>query len=507
MIISLCLALSLMRVDVHWNRPQSQFLTTKATVGGPAQYIDFEGAVRAGKSTPAVAKLARYAIQYPGIHMAAARWTQDGLDAQIKPLWRTEAAKRGLALQWHSDEEYDEVLATGARVYLRALRSSEESMRYGKLAGLTLAILWIDQPEEIGNSDEDVVLAYLPARLSQVGYPHEAWFTPNPVGSDHWLGSWFPEDDPRPNYHLIQTSIYDNRHVLGDAYIADMEDRHPEGTAFRMRFVDGRRGLGLAGNPVYAGYFQKFLRQEDRRIDWHVRATRVDPRFPVYEGWDFGYSHPAVLWTQSIEGQWRVLAEYLGKNQGLADFADAAVELRGRLFPNVLRFESVGDPAGFAKGAGLQGTVADLLASRGIYLADYETVKGYNVPDVEFNAIQRTMQILRSSVHGQPALIIDKTLCPNFALGMEAGYVWSGRQLAGSRGSVKVPEKQKETEYHHLQDCWLYTLQRFGSASMTVQQAQAIQARQAKRELAAAQKDTDAFRWNVNGGRLRGGYR
>ena len=73
------------RVDVHWNAPQSRFLTTCATVGGPAEYIDLEGAVRAGKSTPCAAKLARYAVRYPGIHMAAARWTQDSLDAQIKP--------------------------------------------------------------------------------------------------------------------------------------------------------------------------------------------------------------------------------------------------------------------------------------------------------------------------------------------------------------------------------------------------------------------------------------
>jgi hypothetical protein len=396
MTISLCLLLvSLMpRADFHWNRPQSQFITTCAAPGGPTQYIDFEGAVRAGKSTPCVAKLARYAQQYPGIHMAACRWTQDALDAQIKPLWRMMAAQRGLQLQWHSDEGYDEVVGTGARLYLRGLHASEDSQRYSKLAGLTLALIWIDQPEEISNTDEDVVLAYIPARLSQVGYPHEVWFTPNPVGNDHWVAQWFPLEGVRPNYHFIHTSIYDNRHILGDEYIRDMEDKHPEGSAFRMRFVDGNRGLGFAGKPVYAGYFSRVLRRGDVKLPWHVQpSVPYDRRFPIFEGWDFGYSHPAVLWSQFVNGQWRILAELQGTNESADAFGDRAVQLRGELFPQAFRFESVCDPAGFAKGAGLQGTVADLFAKKGVFFAAYDEVKGYNAPQVESNAIQTTMRI------------------------------------------------------------------------------------------------------------------
>ena len=504
--LSLLLASLLMRADFHWNRPQSQFLTTCAVAGGATTYIDFEGAVRAGKSTPCVAKLARYAVQYPGIHMGAARWTQDALDAQVKPLWRSMAQSRGLTLQWHADEGYDEVVATGARVYLRGLHASEDTQRYSKLAGLTLAVLWIDQPEEISNDDEDVVLAYVPARLSQVGYPHEVWFTPNPVGNDHWIAQWFPLDEARPDYTYIHTSIYDNRHVLGDDYIASMEAKHPEGTAFRLRFVDGQRGLGMAGKPVYAGYFQRAMRVDGVSLPWHVRRTEYDRRFPIYEGWDFGYSHPAVLWTQSVNGQWRVLAEYLGTNQGVDDFADAAVDLRARLFPQAFRFDSVCDPAGFARGAGLHGTVADLFRQKGVAFADYETVKGYNHPATEFGAIQSTMKLLRQTTGTQPALIIDPS-CRNFALGMEAGYIWSDRQYASQLGSVKSPEKRRETEYNHLQDCWLYTLLRFGAASMTVTQATRQLAKAQGAALRAQQRDDrDLDVWSHRGSGTRGGY-
>lgn len=503
-LLSLLLVSLMTRADFHWNRPQSQFLTTCARPNGPTEYIDLEGAVRAGKSTPCVAKLARYAVQYPGIHMAAARWTQDALDAQVKPLWRQMAASRGLTLQWHGDEGFDEVLETGARVYLRGLHASEDTQRYSKLAGLTLAVLWIDQPEEISNDDEDVILAYVPARLSQVGFPHEVWFTPNPVGNDHWVAQWFPLEDVRPNYHYVHTSIYDNRHVLGDDYIASMEEKHPAGSAFRLRFVDGQRGLGISGKPVYAGYFVKTMRVDGATLPWHVRRVAYDRRFPIYEGWDFGYSHPAVLWTQYVNGQWRILAELLGSDQGVDDFADEAVRQRGILFPQAYRFESVCDPAGFARGAGLQGTVVDLFRSKGVFFADYETVKGYNHPTTEFGAIQSTMKLLRQTVGTQPGVVIDSS-CANFALGMEAGYIWSPRQYAGTLGSVKSPDKRRDTEYNHLQDCWLYTLLRFGGAAMTFEQANRQQAKHEAAAIRRAQKDVDPRDMRRRSS-VRGGY-
>ena len=494
------------RIDFYWNKPQSEFLTTCAVPGGPALYLDFEGAVRAGKSTPSAVKLARYAVKYPGIHMAAARWTQDALDAQVKPLWRKVALERGLELKWHAEEQYDEVVGTGSRIYLRALKSGEDTQRYSKFAGLTLAVVWIDQPEEIGNEDEDVVLAYIPARLSQVGYPHEVWFTPNPVGNDHWIGQWFPLDNLPPHYRYIHTSIYDNRHVLGDSYIADMEERHPVGTALRKRFIDGERGLGMAGKPVYAGYFTRAMRFNGQSVPWHVRKVDYDRRFPIFEGWDFGYSHPAVLWSQCVNGQWRILAEYLGTNQGVDEFADAAVDLRGRLFPLAFRYDSVCDPAGFAKGAGLQRTVVELFQGKGIAFADYETVKGYNHPATEYGAIQQTMKLLRNTQGQTPSLVIDEA-CQNFTLGMEAGYIWSDRQYAGTMGSVKSPDKKRDTEYNHLQDCWLYTLLRFGGASMTQEQANQAVAKFERQKLKQAQKDWDPTdRRRAPIGARRGGY-
>lgn len=501
----LLLVSSLMaRVDYHWNTPQSQFLLIQAVPNGPTEYIDLEGAVRAGKSTAPAHKLARYAIKYPGIHMAATRWTQDGLDAQVKPLWRDTANALGLKLVWHAGEEYDEVQPYGSRVYLRALKSSEDTNRFAKLAGLTLAILWIDQPEE---ADGKVVSAYIPARLSQPGFPHEAWFTPNPVGEDHWLGEWFPVDDETPlapHHHYIHTSIYDNRRILGEPYIADMEAKYPPGSALRRRFVDGLRGLGVVGDPVYQGYFSR---------DWHVAKETIPfySNWPLYEAWDFGWGHPAVLWTQYIKGQWRVLAEAMGSG-ALPDFADWAIEQRGARFPNAVRIESVCDPAGFAHDSqGHRDTAAEMLELKGILLAPHEIVKNYNHPAVEYNAIQRTTGLMRgTSSPGKPQYLIDPS-CRTFIAGCEAGYIWSDKGYTGSLGSVKKVDKQRDTVYNHLQDCWLYTLLRWGSGAMTQEQVDKMQTKLAAQEERRRQHDVDITERRASlarrhAGLGRGGY-
>ena len=51
----------------HWNRPQSEFMRAKE------RYVDFEGAIRSGKTTPLIWKMLNYAVEYPGIKEKVAR--------------------------------------------------------------------------------------------------------------------------------------------------------------------------------------------------------------------------------------------------------------------------------------------------------------------------------------------------------------------------------------------------------------------------------------------------
>jgi hypothetical protein len=506
MTFTLCCALALMavsnppRIDFYWNTPQSQFLLTRAQVGGPIEYIDLEGAIRAGKSTPAVSKLAEYAVTYPGIHMGAARWSQDALDAQVKPLWRDMAGKQGLTLQWHADEEYDEVQPFGSRVYLRALKASEETNRYGKLAGLTLSVLWVDQPEEVPH---DVYKAYIPGRLSQPGFPHEAWLTPNPPGEGHWLAIEFPEDNSLAHHTYIRTTVYDNRHNLGDAYIADLERAYPVGTVLRRRFIDGKRGLSVQGKPVYGGYFDR---------ERHAQIVDMNGQLPLYEAWDYGFHRPCVVWSQFTPwGGFHVLGGVMGEDIYLEDFAPLALQQRTEWFPDPMTIEACADPAGSHRNSqGVNRSGLDTLFECLGYKP--RVVLNSNAPEMRDYAIQTAAGYMRRralrggeafQVHPTRWRVIsqrDAKSTPFAVDGLEAGYVWDNRVVRTSRGkSIQVPLKDKY--YEHAMNNLEYLVLNFGPAMPARQDERTLE----KQLLKMAQKDDEDV--ERSGGRFAGRFR
>jgi hypothetical protein len=52
----------------------------------------------------------------------------------ILPSWRAICEAAGAVLTWHADEEFDE-LANGSRVYVRGLKSQDQTLRYSKFRG------------------------------------------------------------------------------------------------------------------------------------------------------------------------------------------------------------------------------------------------------------------------------------------------------------------------------------------------------------------------------------
>ena len=479
-----------------WNDVQSAFLRAEADRW---PFVDLEGAVRAGKTTPLVAKVLAYCLTFPGIHCALCRWTQDALDAQLKPRWRDWCRAHGVQLRWHSDEEFDEVVQSGARVYLRALKSQEETARYGKLAGLTLAVLGIDQPEEV---PEDVYRAYIPARLSQVGFPHQVLLTPNPPGQTHWIATEFPERNSKPGYLYLRTSVYDNRHNLGDDYIRTLEQSYPEGHALRRRFIEGKRGLPIVGKPVYAGAFNGRLHVEHLALNAHV---------PLLEGWDFGHSHPAVVWAQLLPwGELRVLGGILGTDQFIEDFAPAAVQQRAQWFGHVdrdgdlvlpLEVWSTGDPAGDQNNSqGTRVSAADILREHDVQL---QTIAGANHPDARDRCIQHLAGYMRRLTRQGPAFKVDPErwllfdsegpqASTHFIDALEAGYVWDDRSIRHSV-SPNTRRARKDGFYDHSMNAIEYVVLAYGPAQPTKVNHEKEQAR-ADREMTRDRDEMDVTR-------------
>jgi hypothetical protein len=346
----------------------------------------------------------------------------------------------------------------GIQTSTRTLITNGFISHNSKFAGLTLAGIYIDQPEELPH---DFYQA-LQARLSQPGYPHQMLLTPNPPDEGHWLAKEFPTDNTRPDHRYIRTTVYDNRKVLGEPYIKALEEAYPAGSVLRRRFIDGIRGLSVIGEPVYAGYFSR--RQHE------VEPLVMNPEVALLEAWDFGHSHPCVIWAQILPwGSLHVLGGVMGEAMFLEDFAPAALAVRQTWFPHAVRIDSTGDPAGDAKSSqGTNRSAADVLRTFGVRL---DTIPSANHPDKRNTAIQAVAGYMRRLSQLGPAFkvtprfrVISGTAqrsSPVLVDGLEAGYVWDDKSTAStSNPSTRRPKK--DGFYDHAQNCLEYLVLRYG---------------------------------------------
>jgi len=453
-----------------------------AALNSTAPYVDLEGGIRAQKTTVLCAKVLALCLKHPGIKILLCRWTEESLDTQLKPKWREHCAENGVTLAWNAEEHYDR-LENGSIVYLRGLKPSEGAARYSKLRGLTLAFIGADQAEEF---PPDFWPEFV-GRISQPGYPHQIWLTPQPVNPGHWIDEKFPEDNRDPAYCYVRTNVYDNRAAVGDEYIAGLEKEYPLGSAQRRTLLEGRRGLATVGRPVYQGLF-------DRRR--HVRNITANKDLPLYEGWDYGHGHPCVVWAQFTPmGRYALLGAVMGEHMSIDVFAPVALYYRELWFGKQIDVQSTGDPAGLAESSqGLPGSVDEILAGYGVAITG---CTGGNAPEARDRAIKATgAYMTRAALDGGPAFAVsergmvvkagaDPRPVPLLPDGFEAGYVWDERQFYGPRVNIRRPKK--DGFYDHSQNGNEYIALSFGPGMPSQDDLEAHE----RRELRRAQRDPD----------------
>lgn len=473
-----------------WSAPQSEALLSEAP------FVDVEGGIRSGKTTVANAKTQIIVSRYPGARCLLARWSEQDLFAELVPKWRAFAQTCGLDIRWNPKEQYDEILHTAgvgpdglahgnSVVYLRGLRSSDLISRYGAVRGLDLCFFQVEQAEEVPSD----YWPELVGRLSQAGYPHQGWLTPQPVNEDHWIAKQFPTDNRDPRYHYIRTNVYDNAAHVGAAYIAQLEASYPLGSAQRRTLLEGRRGLAVHGEAVYGGYFH-------RRV--HERAVEMNPHVPLLEGWDFGQRHPCVSWWQLLPiGRLQCLGAVMGSDLFLEDFAPIALTYRNRWCPSPLEVWSVGDPAGLdISNQGTETTkVRDILAEHGVAPVSQPHA---NRPEIRFQATQTIGAFMRRfaldgdpafAVHPRAILVDGQGLARPATFhsdGFEAGYVWDTRVLIGLSANIRRPKK--DGYYDHFQNTGEYVALAFAPGAQPTKDAADKAARKAQRR---AQRDED----------------
>lgn len=440
-------------VTMRWRGKHSDALQDMTT-----REIDIEGAIRAGKTTLCLWREFNAALAYPGIHILLARWTDDGVYGLVVPLWRAICEQAGQALSWNPHEAYDE-LRNGTRVYVRGLKSVDQTLRYSKFRGLDLARVYIDQAEEV---PQDVYME-LSGRLSQKNFPHQTTISPQSVETDHWIAREFPERGGDPARRYIPLSIHDNAHNLPPDVIPNLIRMYPPEHPKHRTLILGKRGMNVVGDPVYKGAFIRSV---------HEGPVEFDPKLPLDTGLDFGKNHPCVIFRQTSSlGQSRYLGGILGQSMYLDDFMDVVLTYRQQWFPNAIEYRLCCDPAGASDTShGTQGAVS-ILRKRGLKPI---SVADSNSPAVRLAMVEQlASHMRRRCADRSEALLVSNsdrwlrvsetgTVIDHFlADGFEAGYVWDEHLVSVANKQVRKPKK--DGWYEHGQNCAEYLEVNFGS--------------------------------------------
>lgn len=419
--------------------------------------IDIEGALRSGKTTLGLEMVLNSCHEHPGINWMIARWTDDGVEKTLKPAWRERCERSGTVLNWNGLEGYDELL-NGSRVYVTGLKAQDQTLRYAKIRGKTLAGVYIDQAEEIPESDIYLESA---ARLSQRGYPHQIIITPQSVAEDHWIADEFPIDNLPPERAYYPLSIHDNAHNLDDEVIPNLIRLYPPDHPQHAPLVLGQRGSTVIGDPVYGGIFNRAL---------HEKLCDYDPRLALEVGLDFGKHHPCIVARQvSPSGQTRYLAGILGHDLNLDPFLEEVLRYLNVWFPNPMETRWCCDPAGVNNPIGID--MGKMLQAHGIVARHQDES---NMPNVRLGCIEEMSARMRKrDLAGQEAFLVARneerwlqistrgvTIRRMLAEAFQFGYVWDKNMV--SVGSKQMRKPKKDGWHEHPMNVVEYLEANFG---------------------------------------------
>lgn len=341
-----------------------------------AKYRCFLGAVRGGKTKAGVWEGIDLSMQYPGNRGLIARKTYRELKDTTQRSFFEECPPR-LIRNYQRSQELVE-LVDGSEIIFRSLDTME------KIKSLELGWWYLDEATET----EHDVFKMLQSRLSLRTVPvHRGFITTNPPNIDHWIHREFVENKS-PDFELIRSNTYDNRENLPPGYIEGLEKTYDPN--WIRKYLMGEFGYDLKGKAVFYGYRQEV----------HQAKLALSPSRPVVRGWDFGFHHPCVVFSQvDPDGRWMIFKCVMGKDIYIQDFAPVILQLSNSWFPN-MEFKDFGDPAGsFRKDSDLS-TIRILKEEFNIHV-EYQRSKVSHGVDL----INQKMNTL---IAGKPSLMVNK---------------------------------------------------------------------------------------------------
>lgn len=338
----------------------------------------------------------------------------------------------------HRKKEGKVVLANYSEVIFRSFRSYYESVhsqKQSRLKALNLGGAAVDEVSETSEQNWRLLKGRL--RLPHIpSFARELIGATNPPDNDHWIAKGFDAyryPDAKDKF-LLQVSSRDNPYLPAD-YIENMEKDYPP--SWVSRYIDGNFGFILKGDPVYDSF-----RETVNGLPWHVGPTEFIRGRPVYRDWDFGWHHPAVVWSQDdLEGRWRVHREEMGEKVYIWDFAPKIIRISNDLFPGA-EFIDFCDPAGNQKSDRAKRSSIEILKE------DFHIHPRFRMSHVK-DGIDIIQRKLNSVTAGEPDIRFNKEGCPILIQGMLGGY--AREKPVDGRGMTDW-QPIKDGYYEHLQD-------------------------------------------------------
>ena len=431
-----------------WKPNSIQWIAHKEREKG-TQFVGIVGGSRSGKSVWLINEVIDLCLRYPGFIALLSRWTDDATQTIIRPLFYDIA--RG---HYHPDilgnwraAEFCQELANGSKVYIKGLKSGDDTNRYAKFDGLSLGAYAISQAEELPKDVWD----RLKTRLSQPNVPRHGIFELNPTSKDHYLHAEF-EVEESPNHKLFHASVYDNKMNLPPGYIEDLEREYPAGHPLRHRLLEGAWGLTARGEPVIGPIFSPEL---------HIRENEYDPKLPMILSYDPGVQHPALVWAQMTpQGHLRVLDTLLGSDVFADEFFAEGLQRMSDTFGHVTQLLACADRASQQRHGNSPKTEWDILRE---HLRPWGVEPKVGVVASKQFLIQRYASRFTRLIDKRPAIEFHPR-CEYLIEAMSGGWVWQPPTEA--RPNTRLPKQ--DGWYEHGADALLYIDMHFGPGIRTI---------------------------------------
>lgn len=420
--------------------------------------IDLEGALMSGKTIVCLWKELEAMRKHPGIPILLGRWVDD----QAKTLLRTEFEKlasiHGSTHKWNEKLNFY-TMGNGSTAFVFGLKtiSTDPEQRYGKIRGLSVSRIYIDQAEQLPKDIAEELRARLRpdiiARTRKVEYPQQLTFSPNPTNFDHWLAKQFPDNKVLKGRKYYSLSLFDNAHNLPAGKVEQMLATYPPEHPKHQTVILGKRGLNVMGDAIYDTLYDRGLHKQE--MEWNHDL-------PLIEAFELGKHNPVwVVAQRTMQGALRLLGGILGERLMLEDFIPIVKQYRAEWFPEVagrkVTFRTCTSPMGdHEANASDRYTLISLLRE-----AKFRPLwrDNANAHDVQLGMIEHVAALLRRrisskeeaiGINADPARWLsaapDGTVKerPFMAFAFEGGYVWDAHDVSVSNKSLRQPFQDDE---------------------------------------------------------------